>query len=283
MKKQLEVIMLASDKKTNMFIDKTLVLTYHSEHANSDITWKDVEYQDLYFLSDEEIKEGDWCYSKYTNKICKTEKGLVRATKEIPLQKIVATTNTSLKIADFPELSNTAYRSLPQPHIEFIKEYVDEYNKGNQIKFVDVEYTNCKNCINIEGQQNSPDCCTEFIIKINSKNEIEITISKDEVNVEELAKEYSLTQYPKEADEDTTTRKHKGFSLIQIERSICQDDFKAGYKAAKQEKQSLKQLCSQDADLRNEVAGLFRDFRNGLTHLTEKDIDYTYTWLSQNI
>lgn len=91
----------------------------------------------LYILSDEEIKEGDWFiqnnkellqYKRKSNTIgCffdnNNELQTFHSNKRL---KIIASTDKSLNL---PELSDT-----------FTKEYIKEYNKGNKIEEVLVEY-----------------------------------------------------------------------------------------------------------------------------------------------
>ena len=105
------------------------------------------EAQHLYIISDDEIKDGD--YFLADNRLNTTSnKGLpnwvlCKCTKvknswvycnEIPdeghngdwCKKIIATTDESL--------------NLPQPSQQFIQKYIEEYNKGNIITDVLVEY-----------------------------------------------------------------------------------------------------------------------------------------------
>lgn len=115
------------------------------EHSDSNF-FKDIYWQPqhLYFLSDDEIKEGDW-YVDDTNTIRKAITSDPDYWKVRPkYKKIIATTDTSLKIEN-PIAKKSAggdnwYISLPQPSQSFIKKYIEEYNKGNIITDVMVEY-----------------------------------------------------------------------------------------------------------------------------------------------
>jgi hypothetical protein len=96
--------------------------------------------QHLYFLSDEEIKEVDWCLYKKT--VVGEQPFQMR--KELLInkawfKKIIATTDSSLLVEHKLPLM-TQHLSLPQPSQSFLELYVKEYNKGNQIKEVLVEY-----------------------------------------------------------------------------------------------------------------------------------------------
>jgi hypothetical protein len=136
--------------------------------------------QHLYITSDDEIKEGDW-YLVELFKITGESIGLqleqCKETEEVWInnfdiastrhqdncKKIIATTDTSLKIPDFPELENTAYRSLPQPSDKFIQAYIDAYNKGEKIEKVLVEYGRfIGQCACVTDQDMFTDCVNEF-------------------------------------------------------------------------------------------------------------------------
>jgi len=114
-------------------------------------------HQHLYFLSDEEIKEGDWCiikdhaYSKpiQVNKIIgsevalKTDKVIVLNQSLKDCNKIITITDKSLMQHDktpIGENVNGLWKILPQPSQSFIEKFVEEYNKSNQITEVLVEY-----------------------------------------------------------------------------------------------------------------------------------------------
>lgn len=90
--------------------------------------------QHLYITSDEEIKEGDWCYTG-KNEVqqvleISNKHGHLIFNKEtllfIDCEKIIASTDKSL--------------GLPEPSQGFIEKYVSEYNKGNVIEDVLIEY-----------------------------------------------------------------------------------------------------------------------------------------------
>ena len=138
----------------------------NSSNPNScAITIPNVEifkHQHLYIISDDEIKEGD--YFLADNRLNTTSnKGLpnwvlCKCTKvknswvycnEIPdeghngdwCKKIIATTDTSLYIHQKETISlpeRVFY--LPQPSQQFIQKYIEEYNRGNIITDVLVEY-----------------------------------------------------------------------------------------------------------------------------------------------
>ena len=98
-----------------------------------------VQFWNLYIISDDEIKKGDYIYCTITNaiEIAKYNHDyLIRDWK-----KVIATTDTSLYIHQKETISlpeRVFY--LPQPSQQFIQKYIEEYNKGREIKEVLVEY-----------------------------------------------------------------------------------------------------------------------------------------------
>ena len=98
-----------------------------------------VQFWNLYIISDDEIKKGDYIYCTITNaiEIAKYNHDyLIRDWK-----KVIATTDTSLYIHQKETISlpeRVFY--LPQPSKQFIEKYIEEYNKGNIITDVLVEY-----------------------------------------------------------------------------------------------------------------------------------------------
>lgn len=89
----------------------------------------------MYFVVNDEIKEGEWCHNFGEIFQCKTNehKGI--------FQKIVATTNKSLL---FPEITFEDWdgksRNIPHPSNEFIEKYISEHDNDNEIKSVLIEY-----------------------------------------------------------------------------------------------------------------------------------------------
>lgn len=101
---------------------------------------KDGFVQNLYFLSDEKIKEGDWIYDE-DNGVVKIEHKYQLSNINVfrkDCKKIIATTDKSIILPErFP-----SFTYLPQPSQSFIEKFVEEYNKGNVITEVMVEYEN---------------------------------------------------------------------------------------------------------------------------------------------
>ena len=177
MKKQVKVVMLPTEKASDLL----LCIKSYTEHINtpaenSDIKgnlrlgygkYVDKEFyqpQNLYFLSDEEIKEGDWVYlnNGIGNYIFSVSNKNINAIMTNPTsKKIIATTDESLSSLNITKCSNInceegvinginpkickkcnpSYILLPRPSNEFLKKYCElggidkvlvEYNEGNE-------------------------------------------------------------------------------------------------------------------------------------------------------
>ena len=101
----------------------------------------------LYILSDEEINEGNWCEDNGVIYQIKDKNHLLTVLNFGNAKKIIATTDKSLsprihKGETVDESYPKEFRNsiLPQPSQSFIQKYVEEYNKGNIITEVMVEY-----------------------------------------------------------------------------------------------------------------------------------------------
>jgi len=202
MLKKVQVVMLPTNEKAQ------IVKMPHGklEIKNQDSQGKD---QHLYFLSDEEIKEGDWflpTIGSLKGQPCKLNKGCKTSDKG----KIIATTDSSLKVGhnygsiEYGDKTVDCNDYLPQPSQSFLEVYVKEYNKGNVIKEVMVEYEERsstefgKYAIEKMGEQN-------LRLKVNPKdNTITIKRVKDSWNREELisvvGEWISNTQRPTESN-----------------------------------------------------------------------------------
>lgn len=114
--------------------------------------------QHLYITSDEEIEDGDWYLwydgNKYSLRKYVNCKNLPGNTSDSGF-KIIATTDTSLE--------------LPLISQQFIEKYIEEYNKGNVIKEVLVEYEGYVQSTTWEYDEPEG-----YRVKINSNNTINI-------------------------------------------------------------------------------------------------------------
>lgn len=187
--KRVKVIMLPTNEKA------TIIGKYKDIDELVFNTPRDIprgEQQHLYITSDDEIKEGDWGYDQVHQYIVRISKELLG---NYLYKKIIATTDSSLIRVVESFKGEVIEERLPQPSQAFIEKYIEEYNKGNIITEVMVEYEEhgitCNQCYKINGGINSPDCCGEYyikdIVKVNPKdNTITIKKIKDSFTLQEI-------------------------------------------------------------------------------------------------
>jgi len=200
--KSAKVIMLPTNKGGyNLWLNKNNNLVYHK------FPYGIGKPQHLYIISDDEIKDDDWCYHTNNKSILKINKGEGKLMKEhLYLKKIIATTDESLKLpcscsgmkdkvtCNWMCKTHRDYM-LPQPSQSFIEKYVESYNNGKPIVDVLVEYEDYY-CKNNHYQLDKGVCrypyCNEFNyskLKINPKdNTITIKRIKDNYSRDELEK-----------------------------------------------------------------------------------------------
>jgi len=184
--KECRVVMLPTKEKSLMFIDEHGgdIICYSPEYFKSSIEWKDVSHQHLYITSDEEIKKRDWCYSeKAKNFYREPDPAFANASNYI--WKIIATTNPELgKYIDGsnPLVGEFIGVQLPQIPQSFILHYISEYNKGNKIEKVEVEYEDRTDFFDVKDAIDGP----AWKLFINPDNTINIKPIKDSWTREEV-------------------------------------------------------------------------------------------------
>ena len=146
-----------------------------------------VQFWNLYIISDDEIKEGDWFIS---NKEIHQYRGdIIPEILKSGYRKIIATTDSSLWRPSHKYASDVIL--LPQPSQQFIEKFIEEYNRGNVITDVLIEYELISN-EEYFGNTINPDDDVPYFderLKINSKdNTITIKKVKDSWNREEVLK-----------------------------------------------------------------------------------------------
>lgn len=191
-----EVVMVATNEKSrrgDLNIDPT-GLGIHISQVEPSFNNK----QHLYITSNEEIKEGDW-FIDDLNRIKKctgTSQGYIDFeggfnTKPSVCKKIIATTDESIQII-MPNIdaweAGVKTISLPKPSDSFISKYIEEYNKGNIIEDVLVEYEDKGKVIYEEyGGMVDSTWIPNIKLKVDSNNTITIkkvveeTYSREEV------------------------------------------------------------------------------------------------------
>lgn len=136
MKKKHKIVLIETDKHAVDF-PKLLSIRTNSKGKllQSHGVLSDAYIRHLYILSDDKIKEGDWVMNNNTNNIAQyTGHGSMEWWK-----KIIATTNTELKW-EFKGVQMSRMMNYPKISELFIKIYIAEYNKGNVIEEVELEY-----------------------------------------------------------------------------------------------------------------------------------------------
>jgi hypothetical protein len=135
-----KVVMLATNEESRLY--KMMGKIYRSSINYKQELFPNQQNQHLYITSNDEIKEGDFYYDPIANCIrqCEDEKRekLLNVAKHLGNKKIIATTDTSLKIITGMVGSGTGV-PLPQPSESFIKAYIEAYNNGNVIEDILIE------------------------------------------------------------------------------------------------------------------------------------------------
>lgn len=199
-KKKCEVVMLPTKKESglNLFLNKlNAASTILSSRAGEIIVSK---AQHLYILSDDKIEEGDWCLMDSKEIVCIEENHVIHLPnylKNGDIKKIIATTDTSLKLYESETLARASGFSLktddillPQPTQEFIEKYIEEYNKGNIITEVLVEYEQKQHfeADNSKRKDTRNGVWYKKRLKVSPKdNTITIYLVKDSWNREEIS------------------------------------------------------------------------------------------------
>jgi len=128
MNKEYKVVMLPTENESNLCIDLSCnELNYFTPEGTST---KHTECQHLYFVSDEEIKEGDWYIYGGTVCYCKNEEYIEKLHKSVEKAPIVATSDPALTTSkqesvDGYLLVTLVHNKLPQIPESYIKKYVE--------------------------------------------------------------------------------------------------------------------------------------------------------------
>lgn len=143
--KKVKVLMLPTEKASSLYIETMGELVF-GEYALPD-KGKENTNQHLYLVSDEEIKEGDWCllFDDYGNLMSRPQQYLGKNaghTLNSGLRKVIATTDRSLgeQLSKDKETALDrlkAKHSIPEIPESFIRAYVEA---NGEIDEVMVEY-----------------------------------------------------------------------------------------------------------------------------------------------
>lgn len=202
-----KAILLASNQETNSlygYKDKSLLFNYNKDFYNKlEVEKEFTQHFHLYIINDDVIKEGDKVYHPklgigeakveyetlcfYIPRDEITGKGSLTTPLErnVPdCKKIIATTDKLiLKISKSINKEQFPNIILPQIPQSFIEQYITEYNQGNIISDVLVEYDEIlgdEAIIAVAFKE------SDFKLKINQSNEINIKTIKDSFSRDEL-------------------------------------------------------------------------------------------------
>ncbi len=207
MEKKHQIIMLPSDRgrlpeNGVVYITHDNVLINRSSE-NAKFIFKDCEYQHLYIISDEEIKEGDWFYIPNQmigfEHICNKFKDK-KTLDSIYTKKIIATTNPELTFFPEEDYHGRIKKMLPKFPTDFIEKYVKEWNKGNVIKEVMLEYDKFDWT---ENSGSGAKCMSEYQIKLNSNNTVIIHPIEEKEYTKEIVLNIFLEGIRKGHDDST--------------------------------------------------------------------------------
>lgn len=179
--KRAQVIMLPTNNKSNILLYHNPSGSIRLKKYNSSLSSNEIRYTNhIYIISDDEIKEGNWCYHKASKEIVQYPKG---GFPNGHSQKIIATTDTSLNPLCVKVkcdcIDKCKLKKLPEPSQQFIEKYIESYNKGEIITDILVNY---------EFDYIYPEMFNEKLrLKVNPKdNTITTKKLKDSWNREEI-------------------------------------------------------------------------------------------------
>lgn len=139
MKKTFKVVMLPTEKpsKIGLLNDRLYLFNGKLEDKYPSGSYKNIN---LYIISDDEIKEGDWVLNKEINEIYQRKhynNGKSKLSEQE--KKIVATTDKSLDVTDHRVSPVPNFCDMPQLPESFTQAYIKAYNEGKPITEVDLE------------------------------------------------------------------------------------------------------------------------------------------------
>ena len=148
MEKKHQVVLLPTDKESHLRIVTTDTMAHRGRKRGDledhDSPWTTNEHfssQHLFILSDEEIKEVCWCYDPINKAVSLYQRGLLPHEYR-DWRRIISSTDHSLDNLCGCKADSCASGPsgiLPIPE-SFIQHYIEQYNKGNVITEVNVEY-----------------------------------------------------------------------------------------------------------------------------------------------
>ena len=155
MKKQVDVVMLPTEKATNIINDRGNLEFIPNKQIASTIN-STVKGFHLYFLSDDEIKEICWCYDTINKEIVLFQGALPKYHYR-GYKKIIATTNTDLdKLCGCGNNCGAKPSNLPRPSNEFLKKFCEL--GGIDKVLVEYEVDTIKSACTCEDSESTSNC-----------------------------------------------------------------------------------------------------------------------------
>lgn len=140
MKKEHSIVMLPSEGPSMILFDTVGNELVYNPPVPQEKT-VNVKPQHLYILSDEEIKEGDWCIQGFLSpdEPFQVSEGNIKTAIASKAKKIIATTDPNLFVNVKNHLTSSEGLMVNVPQIP--KSFIEEYCKAGGIEDVLVEYT----------------------------------------------------------------------------------------------------------------------------------------------
>lgn len=196
--KECKIIMLPTEKKAE--IENFAIMRYEQDAFIEEVNFNGKlacgkivcegnlkqSRQELYVLSNDEIKEGDWCHDKVLNTVFQTDEYTdFKYINQIDdVLKIIAATDSSLTalFGESEEDYSKMKEGLLQIPEEFIQLFIQKYNSGEVIDKVLVEYEEAEDYDIVYGHANKfPRLLLNLENKITIKLPEEKKYSREEV------------------------------------------------------------------------------------------------------
>lgn len=194
--KDVKCIMLPTKEKSDICLSNGNHLQYLNDNSSKNINnhFEGV-YQNLYIISlDEEIKEGEWYLTtnfhsgnleivmKSNTSFSKDEVGNFRF-------KILAATDRNLKVKEYQIAKYVTAEYLSQITQQFVEKWIAEYNRGNVLEDLQVEYEDKLHYENTIYKSSN-----KQTLKISKDNFLSIRKKENKLYTEEDV-EYILIEY----------------------------------------------------------------------------------------
>ena len=186
-----EVVMLSTKDKSLLHVHSELLTGSEQSGWSKELEitttnikfgdegWYENTPQHLYIIFNEKIKESDWYIWLDNNQIYRAVTDIMIINQHVKnghIKKIIATTNEYIGYTDIRVSPVKNFCTYPQPSDSFIKKYIEEYNKGNVITKVLVEYEEYRSMLGLDIDDNTKINYSEpwYELKVDSNNTITI-------------------------------------------------------------------------------------------------------------